>query len=284
VGGGVNLDLLGQQRLVDILSGGLEPLSAQERALLEQTYGFAESEASRNVQRFADELAGARGLRTTDTPIGSVALEERARLSRGIQSDRAQQELAMAQARRQLMAELGLGQQAFAEGQRQFTTGASLQQQQLGQNERNVQGQLALGQQAFGQGQMEFQAGLATQQQAFQQALQQFQQQLRLQALQNRAAVASGLGAQGGQISLPNLDTGNALSAGAGLFGTLQSGRNQAAQLASAQNLAGLSRQTSLDVANIGRQGRDRDFIDYIGPAASLLTAGTGAYSTFFGR
>lgn len=90
----------------------IDPLSGAEMGRIGTIYNTASRRADEDVLRFSDELAGVRGLRQTDTPIGNVTLRERSRLAENIRGAQASTELTM-----------GAQQRAFRESVRQFQEG-----------------------------------------------------------------------------------------------------------------------------------------------------------------
>src|SRR3990167_3059989 len=98
-----------EERLLGQVHGTVPFITPEQTALLDQSFEGARTQADQDVLRFAETLAGNRGLRLSDTPIGSPALRERARLAGTIASSRASAGIQLAQ-----------GQQAFNESVRQF--------------------------------------------------------------------------------------------------------------------------------------------------------------------
>ena len=90
----------------------IDPLSGAEMGRIGTVFNTASRRADEDVSRFSDELAGVRGLRQTDTPIGAVTVRERSRLAENIRGAQASTELTMGQQQRQ-----------FREGVRQFQEG-----------------------------------------------------------------------------------------------------------------------------------------------------------------
>lgn len=86
-------------------------LTGQDLSRLDTIFGRVREQGIQDITRFGEEQAAARGLRVTDTPIGSTAQEQISDLTQGLGANRA-------------AAELGIEQQRFssAEAVRQFQT------------------------------------------------------------------------------------------------------------------------------------------------------------------
>lgn len=105
---------LSSKRALAILKGEAPQLSTAQRASLETLYGTASRRGTEELTRYGEEIAAARGMRLTDTPIGSEILREKSRLEEGLGAARASAEL-----------DYGQRQQAFDESVRQFQAGLS---------------------------------------------------------------------------------------------------------------------------------------------------------------
>lgn len=88
----------------------------EQRALIGETFASSRATGEEDIRRFAEELAGQRGLRLSDTPIGGEALRAQGRLALGLRSAEAGSLL-----------EFGEREKLFEESLRQFQQG--LQQQ-----------------------------------------------------------------------------------------------------------------------------------------------------------
>lgn len=100
---------LSDQRTLAILRGEAPPLSPAQEARIRTVFDQAESEGEDDIRQFGEEIAAARGLRLTDTPIGSEVINARTDLAAKLKASRAAAEL-----------NLGQTEQAFAESVRQF--------------------------------------------------------------------------------------------------------------------------------------------------------------------
>ena len=113
-----------EKRSLAILKGEAPPLAPGQQERIEKVFARAEEEAQASLRQFGEELAGARGLRLTDTPIGAELLEQGKDLASGLAAAKARTEL-----------DVGSAQQQFDETVAQF-------QQNLRQ--RAVENRLAL--------------------------------------------------------------------------------------------------------------------------------------------
>lgn len=107
-------------------------ITPEQRALIEQVYGAQRSAGQEQLDRYASQLAGARGMMVSDSPIGNELLRRKAAMEEQLGGSQAQ-------------ATLGYGQfqQQFQESRRQF-------QSQLKQ--QSLLNRMAMGQQALGLG------------------------------------------------------------------------------------------------------------------------------------
>lgn len=80
---------LSEERTLAILRGEAPPLLPGQEEQLETLFGTARKRGTEEVQRFGEEIAAARGLRLTDTPIGAEVLREKARLEEQLGTARA---------------------------------------------------------------------------------------------------------------------------------------------------------------------------------------------------
>ena len=145
-------------------------LTAADKANLDLLYANARRTGEESLGRFGTEIAGQRGLRTSDSPIGNELLRQQGLLSLGLDSARASAEL-----------DLGKYNQNLEEQARKFNAGAALSAfgQNQGFNINQQQYGTGLGQQAY------------TSQRDFMQNLAQFQQGLQQQAFENRLALGT---------------------------------------------------------------------------------------------
>lgn len=105
-----------EARALAFLEGRTPPLSAGQTERLDTLFGTQREEGQEEIRRFAEELAGQRGLNLSDTPIGGEALRATERLERGLRGARAAAEIDITQA-----------ETLFSEQTRQFQAGLSQQ-------------------------------------------------------------------------------------------------------------------------------------------------------------
>lgn len=103
------VERLGQQRLLSVLRGEAPTLSPEQEANLQTIFGAQQRRGEEDIRRFGVELAGARGLNLSDTPIGGELLRQQARLGEGLRVAEAGARLDIPRA-----------QQLFAEETRRF--------------------------------------------------------------------------------------------------------------------------------------------------------------------
>lgn len=85
------------ENLLARLEGRAPVLSPEAQARIGTVFGEAERRGQADLLRFGEEIAGARGLSISDSPIGNELLRQRADLSRGLGAARAQSELDVGQ-------------------------------------------------------------------------------------------------------------------------------------------------------------------------------------------
>ncbi len=107
---------LGKQYVLNALQGKPPELSPEQKSLLDTTYGAAQTSGQQEIDRYARELAGSRGLALSDSPVAREALLQTGNLQTQLQGSKAAAQLNMPQQ-----------QQIFGESVRQF-------QEQLKQN------------------------------------------------------------------------------------------------------------------------------------------------------
>lgn len=100
---------LSSQKALAILRGEAPQLAEAQRANLETIYGTATRRGTEELTRYGEEIAAARGMRLTDSPIADELLRQKAALTENLGAARAASELNYGQA-----------QQAFDESVRQF--------------------------------------------------------------------------------------------------------------------------------------------------------------------
>ena len=88
-------DLFGRER-----RALLEDISPETRELVGKEFEGARTRGEEDIRRFATELAGQRGLRVSDTPIGGEALRAQERLTSGLRSAEATALLSLADKQR----------------------------------------------------------------------------------------------------------------------------------------------------------------------------------------
>lgn len=108
--------LKANQLLQAKLTGTAPILSPEEEANLNTIYGTAQARGEEDLMRYAQEIAGARGMRTSDSPIGNEALRQRRLFGESLNAQKLSS-----------MFDLGNAQQAFAQQQQSF--GDQLKQQ-----------------------------------------------------------------------------------------------------------------------------------------------------------
>lgn len=102
----------GEARTLAFLEGRTPPLTAGQTQRLDTLFGTQREEGQDEIRRFAEEIAGQRGLKLSDTPIGGEAVRAGERLERGLRGARAAAELDITQA-----------ETLFSESTRQFQEG-----------------------------------------------------------------------------------------------------------------------------------------------------------------
>jgi hypothetical protein len=107
---------LSRERAEKILRGELSPISPEVSKRVQEMFGRAEDVATENLMRFGEDLASARGLRVSDSPVGHELLRQKAGLSKDIAAAKAAAEI-----------DLGQAQQQFEESVRQFQEGIKQQ-------------------------------------------------------------------------------------------------------------------------------------------------------------
>lgn len=100
------------------LTGQSPVLAPEEQAHLDTIYNTAKTQGEQALNQYADQLAGMRGMRVTDTPIGGEVLRQRGNLELGLQGQKAAGALDLGQASAQFNAQMAeftnnLRQQAF---------------------------------------------------------------------------------------------------------------------------------------------------------------------------
>lgn len=98
------------------LRGEAPELTQGQQELLDTLFASSEAEGIEDITRFAEELAAARGLSVSDSPIGNEALRTFERFRRGLSSAKAGASLDLANA-----------EQIFNENVRQFQSGLEQQ-------------------------------------------------------------------------------------------------------------------------------------------------------------
>ena len=99
--------------------GGIAQLSPADEAQLGQAYSAARAQGSQDIFRQADELAGGRGLRMSDTPVAGEALRAQQQFSAHLESQAAMNRLNLG---------LGLRQQQMGFQQQRFGNALGLSQ------------------------------------------------------------------------------------------------------------------------------------------------------------
>lgn len=87
-------------------------LTPKEQSALDTLYGSAQARGEEDLTRYGQEIAGQRGMRSSDAPIGNELVRERGRLALGLESAKASS-----------MLDLSQGQKNFEESVRQFQEG-----------------------------------------------------------------------------------------------------------------------------------------------------------------
>lgn len=108
--------LKANQLLQAKLTGTAPILSPEEEANLNTIYGTAQARGEEDLLRYAQEIAGARGMTTADSPIGNEALRQRRLFGESLNAQKLSS-----------MFDLGNAQTAFAQQQQAF--GDQLKQQ-----------------------------------------------------------------------------------------------------------------------------------------------------------
>ena len=91
-------------------------LTPQEQAALDKMYDTATTRGNEELTRYAQEVAGQRGMRVSDSPIGNEIVREKGRLTQGLEAAKASSSLDLVQ-----------GQKTFEESIRQFQAGLAQQ-------------------------------------------------------------------------------------------------------------------------------------------------------------
>lgn len=91
-------------------------LTPQEQAQLDKMYDTATTRGNEELTRYAQEVAGQRGMRVSDSPIGNEIVREKGRLTQGLEAAKASSSLDLVQ-----------GQKTFEESIRQFQAGLAQQ-------------------------------------------------------------------------------------------------------------------------------------------------------------
>lgn len=135
------------------MTGAAPVLAPEEEARLNTIYGAAKSQGEQALNQYAEQTAGMRGMRPTDSPIGGDIMRQRANLELGLQGQKAASSLDLGQASTQFNAQMAeftnnLRQQAFMQQLSLAGTAPAsygLQQQMFGQRlagaPRNFTGQ-----------------------------------------------------------------------------------------------------------------------------------------------
>lgn len=71
------VEALATQNLLDRLTGKAPVLSPEAQARVNTAFGATQSQGEEDLMRFAEQLAGQRGMRLSDSPIGGEALRQR---------------------------------------------------------------------------------------------------------------------------------------------------------------------------------------------------------------
>ena len=87
-------------------------LTPPEQATLDRMFSSAQARGEEDLLKFGEEIAGQRGMRPSDSPIGNELVRERGRLALGLESAKASSTLDLVQ-----------GQKNFEESIRQFQEG-----------------------------------------------------------------------------------------------------------------------------------------------------------------
>lgn len=80
------------------LTGTSPVLNPEEQARLDTIYNTAKTQGEQALTQYADQMAGMRGMRVTDTPIGGEVLRQRGNLELGLQGQKAASSLDLSQA------------------------------------------------------------------------------------------------------------------------------------------------------------------------------------------
>ena len=80
------------------LTGQSPVLNPEEQARLDTIYNTAKTQGEEALTQYADQLAGVRGMRVSDTPIGGEVLRQRGNLELGLQGQKAASSLDLSQA------------------------------------------------------------------------------------------------------------------------------------------------------------------------------------------
>jgi hypothetical protein len=87
-------------------------LTPEEQSTLDKMYESSRQRGTEDITQFGNEIAGQRGMRPSDSPVGNEMIREKGRLTLGLESAKAQSSLDLAQ-----------GQKMFEESIRQFQEG-----------------------------------------------------------------------------------------------------------------------------------------------------------------
>lgn len=91
------IEALATQNLEDRLTGKAPVLSPEAQARVNTAFGAAQSQGESDLMRFAEQLAGQRGLRPSDSPIGGEALRQRNIFGQQLAGQKATSELDVGQ-------------------------------------------------------------------------------------------------------------------------------------------------------------------------------------------
>lgn len=87
------VEALATQNLLDRLTGKAPVLSPEAQARVNTAFGTTQSQGEEDLMRFAEQLAGQRGMRLSDSPIGGEALRQRTLFGSQLAGQKAASEL-----------------------------------------------------------------------------------------------------------------------------------------------------------------------------------------------
>lgn len=91
------LEALATQNLLDRLTGKAPVLAPEAQQRIDTAFGATQAQGESDLLRFAEQLAGQRGLRLSDSPIGAEALRQRTIFGQQLAGQKAASELDVGQ-------------------------------------------------------------------------------------------------------------------------------------------------------------------------------------------